>query len=501
MLRPDVFMALVDEARLQGLPVIAHVPLALNAGDVSDAGVRSFEHLRNIELACSRDAETLLAIRTRLLEDGTARIGMELRRDIHRLQRPLALASYDADRCSALLGRLARNRTYQTATLFLSTKEARRPDRVGRVRDTLRYVPDTDRADWEDWSTGIDGYSAEEASARQAHSEWLFSLVRQMRDAGVPLLAGTDVSNPWIVPGFSLHEELAILVQAGLTPAEALRTATWNPANYFDALDHPILAGRAFDTNDLGEDGSAVIVNTTFVKQLLGGRNPIGRRVRYRTQADGEPGPWYEIVGLVGSLGMHVLDPVDDEGMYHPLAPGEINPVRLAIHVGDDPESFTPRLRALASEVDPTAVIVDPIALDRVFEGDWYLVVGMVLGGAILVCILLALAASSIYAIMSFSVAQRTREIGIRTAMGARRWSIAVTVAKRAMMQLGVGVLLGMPIAWRLFSRQTDSTLIGLVVGIGPSVSVMIIVGLLACTGPTLRALRIMPTEALREGG
>ena len=125
----------------------------------------------------------------------------------------------------------------------------------------------------------------------------------------------------------------------------------------------------------------------------------------------------------------------------------------------------------------------------------------MALGAGILVGILVMLAASGIYAIMSFSVAERTREIGIRTTLGARRGSIALTVARRAVAQLGVGVLLGMPIArWLFLQLQVGSKYPASVVVLILGVSVVVLIGLLACTAPTLRALRIMPTDALREG-
>lgn len=275
MLRPDVFLAVVEESRTLGLPVAAHVPLTLLAGDVSNAGVRSFEHLRNIELACSRDAEALLESRIQLLEEGTDRIGSELRNEIHWLQRPLALASYDPNRCAALLDRLAQNETYQTVTLFLSTKESRRPDRLDHIRDTLRYTPEIDQVAWKKWSQAVDSYESEHSAARRAHSDWLMRLVRDMRDAGVPLLAGSDVSVPWMVPGFSLHEELAILVEAGLTPAEALRTATITPANFFGASDRfgSVREGRFADLVLLDANPLNDIANTTRIHGVMANGN------------------------------------------------------------------------------------------------------------------------------------------------------------------------------------------------------------------------------------
>ncbi len=112
------------------------------------------------------------------------------------------------------------------------------------------------------------------------------------------------------------------------------------------------------------------------------------------------------------------------------------------------------------------------------------------------------LAASGIYAMMSFSVAERTREIGIRASLGAQRSSIVFTVARRALAQLGVGVLLGMPIAGRLlFALKRDMGWIPthspFVIALLAGASVMILIGMPACIAPTLRALRIIPTEAL----
>ena len=121
-------------------------------------------------------------------------------------------------------------------------------------------------------------------------------------------------------------------------------------------------------------------------------------------------------------------------------------------------------------------------------------------GLAGLVGILLMLAASGIYAIMSFSVAARTREIGIRAAMGAQRAHIAYSVLRRALIQLGLGVLLGMPVAGVIFqSRDDATTLSAFLVAFVPGVAIMIVIGLLACGAPTMSALRITPTEALRE--
>jgi imidazolonepropionase-like amidohydrolase len=234
MLSRDAFFALVEQAKKSGLPVVAHVPLAVLAGEASDAGVRSFEHLRNIEFACSREADALLAQRIALLEAGAGRIGAELRAEIHSSQRARALDTYDPERCTALLRKFAANGTWQTPTLFINEREARRAYLREGVRETLRWVPDSQGAEWEAWAKRASAVKPEAAAALNRYADWEVQLVRRMNEEGVGLLAGTDVANTWTVPGAALHEELSALVGAGLTPLESLRTATLNPARYFE---------------------------------------------------------------------------------------------------------------------------------------------------------------------------------------------------------------------------------------------------------------------------
>ncbi|HUF48564.1 MAG TPA: ABC transporter permease [Vicinamibacterales bacterium] len=290
------------------------------------------------------------------------------------------------------------------------------------------------------------------------------------------------------------------------SPGHGVRTAQVD-TGFFDALGKPVLMGRPFNAADLSEGASTVIVNTTFVERLLGGANPIGRRVRYVSRGLESRSSWYEIVGVVGPLGMHVLTPEQDEGIYHPAAPGSINPVWLAVDVGPDPEQFAPRLRTIVRDAAPNAVVTRTMSLDQAYEGDSYLVAALALGAVLMMGVLLMLAASGIYAIMSFSVAERTREIGIRVALGANRGRIAWHVARRALIQLAAGALLGMPIAALAFfelqegAGRDPSVILATLLALVPGVGIMILVGVVACAAPTLRALRVTPVEALKVEG
>jgi putative ABC transport system permease protein len=145
-----------------------------------------------------------------------------------------------------------------------------------------------------------------------------------------------------------------------------------------------------------------------------------------------------------------------------------------------------------------------PIPLDEMFEGDWYLLRAFVLGATLLVGVLLSLAASALYAILSLVVSQRTREIGVRVALGANRWGIVRDVATRAVVQIGAGVLLGMKFAGALCFEFLELT--GFGSSVPGAVAMASVLGLsvmplTACTVPTLRALRIAPIDALRQEG
>jgi imidazolonepropionase-like amidohydrolase len=290
MLQPDVFAAAVQAANRRGLPIAAHVPLTMLAGDVSDLGIDSFEHLRNIELACSSEADALLAERISLLRDAIDAIddsddvrafdysagygaGALVRKGIHESQRPIALETIDPERCATLLRRLAINETWQVPTLFMNQHQSGfvRADQIESVRATLRYVPEQIVSDWENQAEGLASASIEQQQLGAAQGRWYADLVRQMHDSGVGLLAGTDVSVTWMVPGFSLHEELQALVRAGLTPLESLQTATVNPARFLGEDDSfgRIEVGYVADLVILGANPIEDIANTERIEGVI----------------------------------------------------------------------------------------------------------------------------------------------------------------------------------------------------------------------------------------
>jgi len=275
--------------------------------------------------------------------------------------------------------------------------------------------------------------------------------------------------------------------------------------DFLGALGTPILKGRDFVRSDVEEGSQRVaIVNTAFVERALDGRDPIGRRVRFPTTGNAA---WYEIVGVVGPLGVNVLNADRGEAVYLPAALGTINPMQLAVHVGVPPASLTPRVRELAMAVDPDLVMGKASVLSDVRQGDWYLVMGLAAGLIVLVGVLIALATSGLYAMLSLSVSERTREIGIRAALGATRRGLLLTILKRSLVQIGLGAVIGLPIAARAVFELTGTPDGGgsvprsMALALGLSMGIVLLVGLSSCLVPTRRVLAIEAREAMHADG
>jgi predicted permease len=281
--------------------------------------------------------------------------------------------------------------------------------------------------------------------------------------------------------------------------------------DYFATMRAPIEAGRGFAASDLADDGRAAIVNRSFVREVLGGANPIGRRVRYLDPdgtdaprpANWTPGPWYEIVGVVKDLGMtDGSDPHESgAGIYHPIAPGVALPMHVAVRVNGDPSAFAQRLRAIAIDVDPTLRLDDVRPIDAIPEPSvrsaefWFhLLVGVS-------ALAIALSLAGIYAVMAFTVARRTREIGIRVALGSDRRRVILAIFVRPLAQVGAGVVAGgglVAFLVRGVLGPLSSVELAAVAGYS---ALMLAVCMLACVVPTRRALRVDPADALRADG
>jgi ABC-type antimicrobial peptide transport system permease subunit len=181
--------------------------------------------------------------------------------------------------------------------------------------------------------------------------------------------------------------------------------------------------------------------------------------------------------------------------------------MQIAVHTVMPPASLTGRVRELAMAVDPDLVMGRASVLSDVRQGDWYLVMGLAAGLVVLVGVLIALATSGLYAMLSLSVSERTREIGIRAALGASRRSLLMTILKRSVVQIALGAAVGLPIAARSVFELTGtpdgggSVARSMAVALGLSTGMVLLVGLSSCLVPTRRILAIEASEAMHADG
>lgn len=231
MLKPEVFRALVTRATERGLPVTSHVPLSMTVTDVARAGVRGMEHLRNIGLSCAGNATELLEQRTVMLHEGRKQEGSTLRSSIHATQRPEAFAAQDDTTCNMVIQALAVNHVFQTPTLALNTRGALRPFLRPEWQIEAGHLPNEVFAAWK---AAVEiAKTSPVSQAYAAFSDWSLAMVARLHEANVPIMAGTDTPIGFLTPGFSLHLEMETLVRAGLSPLEALASATIRPAEFF----------------------------------------------------------------------------------------------------------------------------------------------------------------------------------------------------------------------------------------------------------------------------
>ncbi len=288
---------------------------------------------------------------------------------------------------------------------------------------------------------------------------------------------------------------------------------------FFEAFDRPVIAGRAFHRGDMSSSARTLIVNEAFARAFsreTGSGSPIGARLRFAVSSGGDDGeagarpqawePWGEIVGVVRDFG---LDP-DDNGneqphVFHAASAGAVSSLVTSVRVRGNPAALAARLPLIAATVDARLLVQDSQPMEEwIRQRDEHLIV--MVGAQVAVTVLvLFLSALGIFSLVSISVSRRTREIGLRAALGATPRQVLGRILSRAVLLMGSGIAAGGALLmWSLALGAGPSGRPGedmpLFAGyLGVTSAVMLAACLLASIGPARRALRINPTEALRE--
>jgi manganese oxidase len=268
------FDAIAAEARVRSIRFAGHVPMSVSVGDASDAGQQSIEHGIGLSLACSANEDALRRRFVTDVEGIPAAFGPHAALLGRSEYEPLA--TYDAAKCAAVFSKLARNGTWVVPTLIVHRAHAYALDAATRHDARLRYMDAGTRASWAAYAANRPPVI--DSMFRAAYPASIESIAAMHR-AHVRILAGSDALNPFVIPGFALHEELELLVKGGLTPLEALQSATINPAEFLGGSDSlgTIEAGKLADLVLLDANPLTDIRNATRIRAVVAGGHYLDR--------------------------------------------------------------------------------------------------------------------------------------------------------------------------------------------------------------------------------
>jgi putative ABC transport system permease protein len=333
-----------------------------------------------------------------------------------------------------------------------------------------------------------------------ASEEQQFSRRLRERLLDAPGVTGAAYSDS-IPLGFGLGKWTGVLVEGyAARPGENLDVhhASVSPG-YFDLLRVPLLAGRDFGPQDNENAPRAMIVNESFARRFFDGRDPVGRRVR----VDGKP---FTIVGMVKDSKYYSLSEAPQPFFY--MAFDQVHEgsgeggVALYARTNGDARGFVPVLRREMSAIDPNSAGLTAMALSDYISAAWFGpgIASLFLG--VLGAISMLLAGVGLYGVMAYSVSQRTREIGIRMALGADAGGVLRMVMRRGLLLALSGIAAGLaitlpatphfaPLLYRVSPADP--------VSIAGAALFLIAVAVLASLIPALRATRVDPMVALRQ--
>jgi predicted permease len=277
--------------------------------------------------------------------------------------------------------------------------------------------------------------------------------------------------------------------------------------DYFRVLRIPLLVGRGFDARDTREGPRVAIVNQRFVDVHLRGVNPLGHRVRAASSEGfgASSAPWLTVIGVVGNVRHWSFEAEPDAELYvlYRQTPAQITAMTLVARTSAGGlTSVGPTLRSQVRSMDP-GVGADIATLQervRMMVGERRLTMSII---NLFAAIALTLAAVGVYGLISFAVSQRTREIGVRAALGAGQPGLVRLILSSALRVLGLGAALGLAGALAL-GRMMGALLFGVgttdILSFGTAAFVLLVVTLSAAAVPAWRASRLDPLEALRQG-
>ena len=268
--------------------------------------------------------------------------------------------------------------------------------------------------------------------------------------------------------------------------------------SYFRVMQVPLVAGRVFDGRDTATSTPAVIINATMARMFWPGADPLGKRIKYGTQ--NSQGPWMTIVGVVGDTRRTGYDAAVRPETYLPHSQNPSGGLMLVVRTAGDPASAAPALRSIVREIDPRIALQGVRPLESLL-GD--MTAQRRLNTILLTVFAVVaalLAAVGIYGLIAYSVSQRSRELGVRMALGATASRVIRLVVGEGLLLAAIGLTLGLATAF-LLGRSMTSLLYG-VTATDPATfaaisAVAAVTAIAASILPALRAIRVDPSRSL----
>ena len=271
LLPREAYLAIADEARKQGISIAGHTPYSVSAAEVADAGQKSIEHLDTIMLACSEREEDVIKELQDAIKNPEPLAAVLT---VMRARAQSIADGYDEGKAQELFARMSKNGVRLCPTLTVQRAITMLGDSAFTNDPRLKYIPASIKQGWDPKNdVRMKSFTSEDMDRARESFQRLLDRVGAIRRAGVELLAGTDTPNPYCFPGFSLHDELALLVKAGLSPMEALQVATRDAAKFLGLSDSlgTIEQGKIADLVLLDGSPLAEITNTQKINAVVTG--------------------------------------------------------------------------------------------------------------------------------------------------------------------------------------------------------------------------------------
>jgi putative ABC transport system permease protein len=326
----------------------------------------------------------------------------------------------------------------------------------------------------------------------------------QQRLAAVPGVSAVALINPLPLSGggnqHTYYVEGAPLAEPGRRPATEYSYGT---GNLFGTLQIPLLMGRTFDERDTLTSPKVAIVDTLFVEKNLKDQDPIGKRFTYGAGPPEKESDWVQIVGVVAHIQNYGLasTQITREQTYTPHTQTVPTSLTFVLQTAQDPAALAPSLRAAMREVAPDLPIFSVQTMDELFTNSISTQRLTVLLLGTFAALALLLAALGLYGVLAYNVGQRTREIGVRMALGATQGSVVGLILRHGLKLAALGLVIGLVgslgLTWLLKTVLFEVSPFDLLSFTAVAI-LLALIGTFACWLPARRATKINPLEALR---